>query len=849
MLTGARQGVLSGVRRWFAAAMARDLGAFIIPGPEIARAHGLDIEAAGLKKVSSPRHASVLIVVGDTPTALRDAAAVVYAQMMRPRALFVLGAKDISPLPAADVIAGLSQHELAEGVHRLRTLFNDTAFRAEVSDFDAPALQIRIEYVCPMHPEVVQDKPGSCPKCGMTLMPRETQAIQRASHADHQTTDSVADVPVTAHNHHSMEDDAAIEYTCPMHPEVVQSEPGQCPMCGMNLELKEDKTGSAHEHHHMYHDATVEYTCPMHPEVLQNEPGQCPKCGMNLEVKEAQAEPTHEHHHMHHEAAVEYTCPMHPEVVQSEPGQCPKCGMNLEVREAQPESAYEHHHMPHEAAVEYTCPMHPEVVQNEPGQCPKCGMNLKVKEPQAEPEHEHHHMHHEAAIEYTCPMHPEVLQNEPGQCPKCGMNLEVKETHPESAHEHHHMQYESAVEYICPMHPEVVQNEPGSCPKCGMFLEPRDESETQNHDHASMDNSGTDHDSMNNSSMDHAAMDHDDMGFMSMIDVTKDLPRSKDGLPMEWINAPFGPFFPGLPGGLLLTLSLDGDTVAGSDAQSLFDSIDLLEHLPVDATSFVDRLATLDPMVPVSYHLLACQALENAAGVDVSADEMHARIGGLERERIASHLNWLALFGQQTGFDWLMQQAASLQLKIQQADIKQIVLLQPDIITMIKRLQHTPLLKSRTVGIGHLMPDTTLLGPVARACGINDDTRVTDTNFSTLGFTAASRKEGDVHARLQVRLEEMLHSCALIKAAGDIASPVLMNIGENSGQGEAVVETPRGKAHLKLTLEQGRVVAAQLETPSTNHLALIETLTEQQALTDALVAVGSLDLSAWEIRQ
>jgi Cu+-exporting ATPase len=26
-------------------------------------------------------------------------------------------------------------------------------------------------YTCPMHPEVVQDKPGSCPKCGMALEP------------------------------------------------------------------------------------------------------------------------------------------------------------------------------------------------------------------------------------------------------------------------------------------------------------------------------------------------------------------------------------------------------------------------------------------------------------------------------------------------------------------------------------------------------------------------------------------------------------------------------------------------------------------------------------------------------
>jgi len=26
-------------------------------------------------------------------------------------------------------------------------------------------------YTCPMHPEVRQDHPGNCPKCGMTLEP------------------------------------------------------------------------------------------------------------------------------------------------------------------------------------------------------------------------------------------------------------------------------------------------------------------------------------------------------------------------------------------------------------------------------------------------------------------------------------------------------------------------------------------------------------------------------------------------------------------------------------------------------------------------------------------------------
>lgn len=36
----------------------------------------------------------------------------------------------------------------------------------------APRPAIKTDYVCPMHPEVIQDHPGNCPKCGMALEPR-----------------------------------------------------------------------------------------------------------------------------------------------------------------------------------------------------------------------------------------------------------------------------------------------------------------------------------------------------------------------------------------------------------------------------------------------------------------------------------------------------------------------------------------------------------------------------------------------------------------------------------------------------------------------------------------------------
>jgi ribosomal protein S27AE len=286
MITGARQGTLSGLRRLVAAAMARDLCVFIIPGSDITRAHGLDVEAAGMRPVTSPRHASVLLVVGPLSLALRDAAAIIYAQMVRPRALLALGTNELSPLPPADVAADLSQQALIAAVRRLRTVFTESAYRPQIADFDAPMLHIRIEYTCPMHPEVIQNEPGSCPKCGMTLMPHEAQASTEQVHTDQPTIDKDATkqtlTPYKPDRGSDMNHDTPVEYTCPMHPEVVQNEPGFCPQCGMFLVHREVSADSGHEHQPMTQTAPVEYTCPMHPEVVQNEPGSCPQCGMFL---------------------------------------------------------------------------------------------------------------------------------------------------------------------------------------------------------------------------------------------------------------------------------------------------------------------------------------------------------------------------------------------------------------------------------------------------------------------------------------------------------------------------------------------------------------------------------------
>ena len=40
-------------------------------------------------------------------------------------------------------------------------------------------------YTCPMHPEVKQEYPGQCPKCGMELVPKDDTVADHAGHQDH----------------------------------------------------------------------------------------------------------------------------------------------------------------------------------------------------------------------------------------------------------------------------------------------------------------------------------------------------------------------------------------------------------------------------------------------------------------------------------------------------------------------------------------------------------------------------------------------------------------------------------------------------------------------------------------
>jgi Ni,Fe-hydrogenase III large subunit len=868
-LSGARAGGRTWLRRLTARAAAHDLATFVVPGLEIARAYGLDLRAAGLRPVATPRHAAVLLVIGELPEGLRLAAAVVWAQMPRPRAIMALGAGALDPLPGADVVAPLRQEALATGVAELRRRFAVSAFSPTVTDFDVAAVRTDTIYTCPMHPEIVRAEPGRCPICGMDLVPLE-QAGGGMGHDDAGDDES----GTVQEGEHGGD---ARGYTCPMHPEIAQDEPGRCPICGMDLVPREG-VGGGMEHGHVGGDAHGEqhqgYTCPMHPEIAQDGPGSCPICGMDLVPRDEDTEQsarTDGDETSEGEGRV-YTCPMHPEIVRAEQGQCPICGMDLVPREQADKGKHHsndehgeeglgHQDAPREGTEEdgqeYTCPMHPAVTRGAPGSCPICGMDLV---PHAGDSEEAGGAAEPGAGDYTCPMHPEIVRDMAGTCPICGMDLV---TH--GVTDTGHTGYDA--------HIGTGDGDQGDDEAAGQHAGHDDMPHAQQARHGDHvdhtpsgqqgDADGTEHSGHDMGGMDHGGhamegMDHGDQkgghdmdmgGFMSMVMMTHDLPRSADGLPMEWLDVPFGPLCSSLPGGLALTLTLDGDTVAEARATSA-TARGLEESWPGSVAGLPDRLARLDPLAPVAYRLLAERAL--AAIMDTAPDEASGRahVGALERERAASHLNWLAAFARLLGLRWLADEAARRHRALRQAgDVSTVAREAAAIAALVRRTRRTPLLARRLRGVGALGLTAVPLwpGPVARATGDATDARSDDPHYRALGFAPLTGQGDDAWARLELRLAEIVQSLDLVAAAGTLEPPPAPHSARIAGTGMATVETPRGTATLRVTVREDAVTALDLTTPSTAHLAFVTPVAEGREVADALVGIASLDLSPWEL--
>jgi membrane fusion protein, copper/silver efflux system len=132
-------------------------------------------------------------------------------------------------------------------------------------------------YICPMpeHVAIKYDHPGSCPICGMALVPVAEQTLAK------------------------LHPGGRVEYyLCPMtdacptpgHGAVHYEKAGKCPVCGMTLipVMGAPPTPPASTSPEAKNSSVKElvipalYTCPMHLDVVSERPGKCPQCEMDL---------------------------------------------------------------------------------------------------------------------------------------------------------------------------------------------------------------------------------------------------------------------------------------------------------------------------------------------------------------------------------------------------------------------------------------------------------------------------------------------------------------------------------------------------------------------------------------
>ncbi|WP_332872079.1 heavy metal-binding domain-containing protein, partial [Pseudogemmobacter bohemicus] len=435
---------------------------------------------------------------------------------------------------------------------------------------------------------------------------------------------------------------------------------------------------------------------------------------------------------------------------------------------------------------------------------------------------------------------------------------------------HHHADAvtsaEASTSYVCPMHPEVTSDTPGSCPKCGMDLVPQAEAgghahsghgSHKHHAHTPAQEGQGGHAAHGAHGQQDAHSEHHghaghgaapdipgiEPHFMSMVELTEGKPVSPDGLVMEWIDAPFGPFFPGLPSGLHMVLTLDGDSVAGAEIRGM-EAAALPSGVALE--DFAASLADAVPLSPVAMRELACRAAEAATGQTAPKDVLTARAAAVERERIASHLNWLAGLARQAGLAPLGRRAAAMEHRVRTAKADDVAEQATSITSLLHVALNRSLMGPKLTGIGTLQGASE--GPVARAAGHASDARHGDGVYDELGFEPITQDEGDAMARLRQRCAEIAQSLDLIAEAGAIAIPVMPR-AKGDGHGMATLETPRGPATLHLTLKGGMVSSTHLTTPFAALAAHVPDLIKQMELADALTAIASLDLDPWSASQ
>ena len=273
----------------------------------------------------------------------------------------------------------------------------------------------------------------------------------------------------------------------------------------------------------------------------------------------------------------------------------------------------------------------------------------------------------------------------------------------------------------------------------------------------------------------------------------------------------------------------------------------------------------------VAYALAFCRAVEAARGVAVPVRAHTLRGVMAELERLANHLGDIGAICNDAAFALMLAHCGVLREKVLRVSarafghrlmmdgvipggvagdlaregVSAIRMLVSEVRAafpaLVELYDNTASLQDRTVGTGLTRPDYVRAfgagGFVGRASGRPFDARraLAYPPYDRLPFEVAVRTEGDVNARVWVRIREVEESLGLVVRLLDTLpeGPVATEIPTGPGEGLAVVEGFRGDVLAFVALAaDGQVRRAHLRDPSWFQWPLLETAIEGNIVAD-----------------
>src|SRR5476649_1453529 len=286
--------------------------------------------------------------------------------------------------------------------------------------------------------------------------------------------------------------------------------------------------------------------------------------------------------------------------------------------------------------------------------------------------------------------------------------------------------------------------------------------------------------------------------------------RSMPHIKTEVMTVNMGPQHPSTHGVLRLVLELDGETVL-----SVAPTIGYL-HTGIEKTCDQKKWQQVIPLVERMDYLSAqsnsmafCMSVEKLLGVDAVMPERvkNIRILLAELQRINSHLVWLGTHGMEVGAVSVMlycfrEREILLNINEMIAGFRlfpsymRVGGLREDlprgfhdaVLSFLDRmpgkldeyedlLTQNEIYLKRAQGVGvvskEMAVEMSLLGPIARAAGVDYDVRKVFPylGYETYDFSVPTQTTGDVYGRYQVRVAEMRESMKICRQALGRISP------------------------------------------------------------------------------